>query len=100
MQLLHDDLEYINGALAGAKVVAKGGEYFFNKFELSSERVPPVADGYVLHIRLMVCVWKWEQYQRQDGTKAWQRARYIFNPREVSFICDKTITETSDEVMK
>jgi len=91
MELLHEDLLAISDDLSGIKILVGKDEYYFGKFYLDAERVPPVADGYVLQLRLLVAAWRYEKMKRQDGTEAWIKAKYSFKPCEVSFIADKTI---------
>jgi len=97
MERLHDDLSAISDDLAGIKILARGEEYYFMKFVLDAEREPPVADGYVLHLRISIAAWKYEKTKRLDGKEVWIKARYSFPPHEVSFIADKTINEPGGE---
>lgn len=93
MERLHEDLSAINDDLSGIKILAKGEEYYFRKFVLDAERDPPVADGYVLQLRMDISAWRYEKIKGADGKEGWIKARYSFQPHEISFIADKMINE-------
>lgn len=91
MNLLHDDLLAVNATLSGMAVKAKGESYNFDGFYLTTERLPPVAEGYVLHIRLGVGVSREEEVTTPCGGKTWIRKKYAFEPQEIAFTASRAI---------
>lgn len=96
MEMLHEDLGAINQDLAGIKIVVKGEEYYFEDFHLDFERHPPVAEGYILQLRMWVSAWRFEKVKNHDGSEVWRKSKYGFRPCDISFVADKTITQPGD----